>query len=427
MRDAESRGRSAPISRRGLLQLAALGGASWLTPVAHLLAERADQTSGHEPAQSLILLWLAGGPSQLETFDPHPGAPIAGDTRAIDTAIKGVQFAAGYERLAEQAQRLAIVRSLVSKEGDHERGTYLVKTGYRPDPTVIHPSIGAICCHQLPVATTEIPRHISILPNQWSGVGGLLGKQYDAFKCYDPAAKVPDVSAPVSDQRFARRLNDLAVVEQAFSRGRAKQTQATLHQATIANARKMMSSEQLRAFEIDGEPLALRQAYGDTPFGRGCLAARRLIEVGVRCVEVTLGGWDSHVNNHEIHKGLAPILDAALGALLQDLHDRELLGKTIVMCGGEFGRTPQINRLEGRDHWPHGFTMLLAGGRLRGGTVVGATDPEGGRKVEAPQQVADVHTTVLTALGIDPSHEELAPIGRPIKFSEGQAIEELLR
>ncbi|HEV7222483.1 MAG TPA: DUF1501 domain-containing protein, partial [Pirellulales bacterium] len=240
MRNHESRGKGAAISRRGLLQLAALGGASWLTPVAHLLAARAEQTPGLAPAQSLILLWLAGGPSQLETFDPHPGASIAGGTTAIETAIQGVQFAAGYERLAEQAERLAIVRSLVSKEGDHERGTYLVKTGYRPDPTVIHPSIGAICCHQLPVATTEIPRHISILPNQWSGVGGLLGKQYDAFKCYDPAAKVPDVSAPVSEERFARRLNDLAVVEQAFSRGRAKHARETLHQATIANARKMM-------------------------------------------------------------------------------------------------------------------------------------------------------------------------------------------
>ena len=182
-------------SRRKVLQLAALGGVSWLTPVARVLADRAERTPGREPAQSLILLWLAGGPSQLETFDPHPGKDIAGGTTAIDTAVKGMQLAAGYERLAEQMPHASLVRSLVSKEGDHERGSYLVKTGYRPDPTVVHPSVGAICCHQLPIGSTEIPRHISILPNQWPGVGGMLGKQYDAFKCYDPAAKVPDVVA----------------------------------------------------------------------------------------------------------------------------------------------------------------------------------------------------------------------------------------
>lgn len=414
------------LSRRQTLKLAALGAASWLTPVASLLADQADRTPGSEPAQSLILLWLAGGPSQLETFDPHPGKSIAGGTSAIDTSIKGVQLAAGYERLAEQLEQAALVRSLVSKEGDHERGSYLVKTGYRPDPTVVHPSIGAICCHQLPLGGTEIPRHISILPNQWPGVGGMLGKQYDAFKCYDPAQKVPDVVARVSDSRFQRRLDDLTIVERAFAQGRTRQAEATLHRATIDHARKMMSSEQLAAFDVTREPAELQQAYGDTPFGRGCLAARRLIEVGVRCVEVTLSGWDSHANNHETHRKLAPTLDAALSALLHDLRQRELLDKTIVMCGGEFGRTPEINRLGGRDHWPHGFTMLLAGGRLRGGTVVGATDPEGGREVEQPQQVADVHATVLTALGIDPQHEVLAPVGRPIKFSQGAPIKELL-
>lgn len=425
MRNSERR--PVGLNRRAWLHwAAAVSGASWLTPVAQLLADEAERMPGHEPAQSLILLWLAGGPSQLETFDPQPGKSIAGGTQAIRTAVKGVQLAAGYERLAEQAPHFALVRSLVSKEGDHERGTYLVKTGYRPDPTVIHPSIGAICCHQLPVGATEIPRHISILPQQWPSVGGMLGKQFDAFKCDDPAAKTPDVTARVSDKRFHQRLEDLAVVERAFSRGRSQQVQATLHRATIESARKMMSSEQLQAFEIDREPLELRKAYGETPFGRGCLAARRLTEVGVRCVEVSLGGWDTHANNHEGHREQAKILDAALSALLEDLRSRDLLRKTIVLCGGEFGRTPQINRLGGRDHWPHGFSMLLAGGRIRGGTVLGATDPEGGRKVEAPRQVADLHATVLSALGIDPDHEELAPVGRPIKFSEGQLIKELL-
>jgi hypothetical protein len=363
------------FGRRGALKLAALGGVSWLTPVAELLARNAETNRGSEPAQSLIFLWLAGGPSQLETFDPHPGKAIAGGTEAIRTSVTGIHLANGYERLADQLEHVALVRSVVSKEGDHERGTYTVKTGYRPNPTVVHPSVGAICCHQLPVAGAEIPRHVSILDTQWPSMGGFLGKQYDAFKCDDPAQKVPDITAHVADQRIDRRLADLNVIESAFSRGRMKTAAGTLHRETLASARAMMTSSQIAAFEVSREPEAVRKSYGDSPFGRGCLAARRLIEVGVRC---------------------------------------------------EFGRTPQVNRLNGRDHWPHGFTMLLAGGGIRRGVVVGETDPEGGRKLKDPYEVADVHATVLTALGLDPTHEELAPIGRPIKLSEGKPIAALL-
>src|SRR4051794_22473950 len=158
--------------RRQVLKLGSLAGLSWLTPVGHLLAAQAER--GRTPAQSIILLWLAGGPSQLETFDPHPGTAIAGGTRAIPTAVRGVQLAQGFERLAEVMPVVSLVRSLVSKEGHHERGTYLMKTGSRPDPTVEHPSIGAICCHELPVGPAEIPRHVSILPGRWPGRGGFL-------------------------------------------------------------------------------------------------------------------------------------------------------------------------------------------------------------------------------------------------------------
>ncbi|HVX14466.1 MAG TPA: DUF1501 domain-containing protein [Pirellulales bacterium] len=414
------------LDRRGALKLAALGGVSWLTPAAELLARQSEQKTPGEPAQSIILLWLAGGPSQLETFDPHPGKAISAGTRAINTSVPGIQLAQGYERLAERMEHVALVRSLVSKEGDHERGTYTVKTGYRPNPTVVHPSIGAICCHQLPVAGTEIPRHVSILETQWPSMGGLLGKQYDAFKCYDPATKVPDITSQVADPRIGRRLADLNVVEAAFARGRAKTAAATLHRETVANARQMMTSQQIEAFDVKREAQPVLDRYGDTPFGRGCLAARRLIEVGVRCVEVNLNGWDTHRNNHEAHASLAPTLDAALSALIDDLHQRDLLRKTVILCGGEFGRTPTVNPFAGRDHWPHGFTMLLAGGGLRGGVALGATDPEGGREVKDPYQVPDIHATVLAALGIDPEHEELAPIGRPIKLSEGKPIAALL-
>jgi hypothetical protein len=419
------------VSRRTLLRAFGLSAAGWLAPVAHLLARAEEQARGREPAQSVILLWLAGGPSQLETFDPHPDRPISGGTAAIKTAVDGIQLAEGYPKLAEQMEHISLVRSVVSKEGDHERGTYMVKTGYQPDPTVVHPSIGAICCHELPETLpsgvrTEVPRHVSIFPGQWPGRGGFLGDQYDAFKTFDPVGRVPDVFARVPEERFQKRLADLQVIERAFARGRRRQVEATLHPDTVARASVMMTTEQLKAFDVNHEPEELRTAYGDTPFGRGCLAARRLIEVGVRCVEVTLNGWDTHAKNHEGCREQAKTLDPAYATLIHDLRTRGLLDRTIVLCCGEFGRTPEINKLEGRDHWPHGFTMALSGGGLRGGKVIGATDPEGGKEVEDPRKVQDVHATILTALGLDPRKENISAAQRPIKLADGDPISELL-
>jgi uncharacterized protein (DUF1501 family) len=410
------------LDRRGFLKLAGL---SWLTPVGRLLADQAERS--RQPAQSIILLWLDGGPSQLETFDPHPDTRIAGGTRAIPTAVKGIQLAEGYEHLADQIGSVALIRSMVSKEGDHERGTYLMKTGYRPDPTVEHPSIGAICCHELPVGRTDIPRHISILTEHRPSRGGFLGGEFDAFQVGDPRGKLPDVTSPVPAARELARVQDLEIAERAFARGRRGRVETTLHRDTLARARVMMTSEQLKAFDVSQEPAAVAAEYGDTPFGRGCLAARRLIEVGVRCVEVTLGGWDAHVNNHEIHKARARVLDPAFAALLNDLSRRDLLERTVVLCCGEFGRTPKVNPLGGRDHWPGGFSLAVAGASIRGGLAIGQTDPEGIKDPGRPTTIEDVHATVLTALGVNPGKENTAPAtGRPIKLSAGKPIRELL-
>jgi uncharacterized protein (DUF1501 family) len=203
-------------------------------------------------------------------------------------------------------------------------------------------------------------------------------------------------------------------------------TEATLHQGTMRSARAMMTSEQLQAFDVSRESARLRNSYGDTPFGRGCLAARRLIEVGVRCVEVTLSGWDTHVDNHQGHRTQAAILDPAFAALIRDLNDRDLLRRTVVICAGEFGRTPAINRLGGRDHWPNGFSVVLAGGGLRGGLTVGATDPAGRRDPTDPVNIGDIHATVLSAVGIDPARMINTPIGRTYRFSEGTPIRQLI-
>ncbi|MEM6330267.1 MAG: DUF1501 domain-containing protein [Planctomycetota bacterium] len=425
----------ARLHRRDVLRLAGFGGAAWLAGVAPRLAGAESTAARREPARSIILLWLAGGPSQLETFDPHPGAKIGGGTRAIETRAAGVQLAEGLERLAEQMNDVSLIRNLRSREGDHERGFYHAKTGYRMNPTLTHPAIGAVVCHTpgLPGAPgMDIPRHVSIVPSgagaYAAGWGGYLGTAHDAFQLGDPAGRLPDMASRVGDERQRRRLAGLEVVEQAFARGRQQQAARTGHAEMMARARRMMTSDQLAAFDVSGEPAGLRARYGDTPFGRGCLAARRLIEAGVRCAEVTLSGWDAHIDNRGVHARLLATLDPAMATLIADLRDRDLLRSTVVVCGGEFGRTPQINRLDGRDHWPHNFSWALAGGGIAGGRVVGGSDSAGKRPpADAPHTtVADAHATVLTALGIDPAEEVYAPSNRPMKLSEGAAIQQLL-
>lgn len=415
------------LNRRQFVARAGLAGAGWLTMASHYLA-RADEAprARREPARSIIVLWMEGGPSQLETFDPHPGTDIAAGTGAIASAVRGVQLAPGLPRTAEELGSIALVRSMVSREGDHERATYTMKTGFRPDPTVVHPSIGAVLCHQLPRAGVDIPRHVSILPGQWPARGGYLGDQFDAFRTGDPAAPVPDTASPLSAARDQHRLRDLDVVERAFARRRQGRVDATLHRGTVAAARQMMSSDQLRAFDISSESAALRRSYGDSPFGRACLAARRLTEVGVRCVEVTLGGWDTHANNHALHRDRLNILDPAFSTLVRDLRERRFLDHTVVLCAGEFGRTPRMNFAGGRDHWPNGFSVALAGGGIRAGAVIGATDPEGAKDPTDPVSVADLHATVLGAAGINIAMVNQTPIGRTVRFSEGRPLPALL-
>ncbi len=423
-------------NRRNVLTAA---GALWLTPLARLLARQHEAQRHGGPAKSVIMLWLAGGPSQLETFDPHPGADIAGESKAIATSVPGVQLAEGFERLADQMQHIALIRSVVSKEGDHERATYNVKTGYRPDPTLVHPAIGAVVCRQLEEedqGRVEIPRHVSILPGPWPARGGYLGDRYDAFKVGDPNSAIPDVESRVPDPRAQRRIKDLFdVVETEFARGRLQNldAQRTLHGVATRAALKMMSSEQLNAFDVSQEPLEVQQAFGGSQFGRGCLAAVRLVSVGVRCVEVTLNGWDSHINNHELQRGQVDILDPAFAALISELKRRELFDSTIIFCGGEFGRTPRINPAGGRDHWPHGFSVALAGGGVQGGRVYGETSPTPDLDAKTPdgivvnpRNIADVHATMLHALGIRFEEELSTPIGRPMAISQGQVIREVV-
>lgn len=412
------------IHRRDVLRLAAAWGLSFALPPLDL---RAAQKRGTERVKSLIILWMGGGPSQLETWDPHPGTKIGGEVKAIPTRVKGLEIADLYPQMAEQLQDLNVVRSLVTKEGDHERGTYMVKTGYRPDPTLRHPTLGAILETELPLAGVEIPRHIALGDSQWPGWGGFLGAEHDAFKVYNPGYDLHNMQSFRSKESQTRRLANLNVLEQAFQSGRQAQAKKTLHSDAIKRALQMMSSEQLRAFKIQDESQATRTAYGDTQFGRGCLVARRLVEEGVRSVEVTLNGWDSHARNLESHRSNAAILDPAFAALMHDLRQRDLLQSTVVLCIGEFGRTPQINPLEGRDHWPTGFSCVIGGGGLRSGLVIGQTDLEHAKTEPAdPIQVPDLYATLLKLFGIEYNKEVITPIGRPMAYSSGKPIARLL-
>jgi hypothetical protein len=422
------------LSRRTLL--GAGGGGILMSSIARRLAW-ADEQGVTDPARpkSVILLWLGGGPSQLETFDPHPGGVYGGDTSAIPTSVNGLQISDLLPQTAEQMHLTSLVRSVTSKEGDHERAVYNIKTGYRPDPTLKHPSVGAVLCHA-DQAGADIPRHISIVPNGSPGRGGYLGAAYDAFKIYDPAQPVPDIRRSVPESRFDQRVADLFdVVESEFQRGRLRhlESKRTLHQTATDAALRMMSSQQLDAFDVSSESKEVRDSFGDSAFGRGALAASRLVEVGARCVEVTLGGWDSHITNHSLQSSACGKLDPALSALLRRLEERDLLDSTLVICGGEFGRTPRINPAEGRDHWPHGFSALFAGCGIRRGGIHGATaakptlDPENPMAdITDAVSVGDLHATILSALGVDYEEELETPIGRPMKRCEGKPIEAIL-
>lgn len=406
---------------------------TWLTMAAERLA--LGQTAAKAGAQSMIILWLQGGPSQLETFDPHAGTLIGGDAQAIDTKIKGIQFASSLPRLAEKADQFTVIRSMVSKEGDHERATYHVKTGWRPDPTLIHPSVGAVLCHQLS-DDVEIPRHISIVPGQWGARGGYLGSRYDAFQTGDPKFPLPNLDRASSDPKLNSKLSDLQFMEKQFAKGRQVRLRDSLtsHQSATDQAVRMMSSEQIRAFDVKEESESVLKEFGDSAFGRGCLAAVRLVEQGVRCIEIELSGWDTHANNHEFQYARAATLDEAFSALVTQLQARGLWEKTVVVCAGEFGRTPKINPLGGRDHWPHGFSTVIGGGPFRRGYVHGATGVEikedASNKiahVDKPVDVPDFHASLLHALGVDGSLELQTPIGRPLTLSSGKPVNELFQ
>lgn len=414
------------INRRDMLKFCSVGGLSFALPALDVFAA---ERRGTERPKSFLLVWLSGGPSQLETWDPHPGTTIGGPTTAIKTSFDGVQIASQFERTADVLHNYSIIRSMTSKEGDHERGTYYMLTGYRPDPTVTHPALGAVVTKTLPTSGLEIPAHVAIgdVNPQNHARGGYLGDDLDAFRVNNPGRGVPNMKPKVEDARAKRRLENLDVVSQAFRQRVGTRLDGTLHASNTEKALAMMSSDQLKAFLIEEESKETKEAYGDSRFGRSCLVSRRLIETGVRAVQVTLGGFDTHANNFDFHNGKAADLDPALAALTKDLVERDLFDSTVVLVMGEFGRTPKINPLEGRDHWPTGFSCLIGGGGLNKGVLIGETDPTGEKTNPTdPITVEQLYATILTSLNVDPHDEVMTAVGRPMKYADGDPLSQLL-
>ena len=330
-------------------------------------------------------------------------------------------------RMAKQMHHLSIIRSLNSREGNHDRGTYLMHTGYAPNPTIVHPSFGSVCSYELgDRVAIDLPHFISI---NTPGTGaGFLGMTHAPFWVQNPTAPIANLQPPagIDQRRLSRRLQLLGQVEDSFgaeNRGFA----AADHKAVYTKTIRMMNSRYTRAFKLDDVAAPIRDRYGRNSFGQGCLMARRLVEAGVTFIEVSLGGWDNHQDIFNTLSGnLLPQLDQGMSALVEDLAASGLLDSTLVVWMGEFGRTPRVNENAGRDHWPRSWSVVLGGAGMKGGQVIGATDKDGVDVTDREVGVMDLVATMTQAMGIDLDTQFTTPRGRPYKVVDGgQPIAEL--
>ena len=419
--------------------------ASWLPALADQVA--ADPRR----KRHCILLWMSGGPTQTDTFDMKPGHNNGGEFKEIATRAPGLRFSEHLPKLAEHGERIAVIRSLTTKEGDHERGTHLVRTGQPPMGAVAYPSIACSLAKELgATAESALPNYVSVAPTQQISPAafgpGFLGASYSPA-LVGGAGAAPGALPGVATTKYAAlKLDDLELpsgVGEAQAMRRMKLWNAmerrflddhsaasfNAHNALYRKAADMMRPEVRAAFDLSQEEDAVREKYGPGMFGQGCLLARRLVERGVPFVEVSLGsglGWDTHADNFNLVKKLSEELDAGWGTLMTELSERGLLDDTTIVWMGEFGRTPVINSMGGRDHFPNAWSCVMAGGGIRGGQAYGRTSDDGMKVEEKPVAIGDVLATLCEALGVPPDTENMAMGERPIKIAEGTPIAELL-
>jgi hypothetical protein len=440
-----------PLSRRDWLKLSAAGvvgysTSGWLETLA------AEAATSRERKRSCILLWMNGGPTQTDTFDLKPGHANGGPFKEIATTAPGLRISEHLPRLAKQGKHLAIVRSMTSREGDHNQATYYLRTGYRQQGQIQYPPLGALLSRELGNSKASLPGFVSIAPVLGSNPAvftpGFLGPEYAplivgnqadataAMPDLDKAFRVQDVKPPSAIK--ASRVDARVELLQGFQRDFVAThpgVPALSHQDAYERAVRLMRTAAAKAFDLEEEKAALRDRYGRNLFGQGCLLACRLVERGVPFVEITLNNapgapnaWDTHGQNFEQVKNLCNVLDPAWATLLEDLEQRGLLDTTLVVWMGEFGRTPRINGQQGRDHFPDAWSTVLCGGGVKGGSVYGKTSPDGMTIKDDPVKVPDFLATVAKALGLDPTKQNMSNIGRPIRIADAgaQPIEGLL-
>ncbi len=427
-----SRYRQSPLSRRSLLQVGAAGflGLS----LADQLRAEAERTTCDSRATSVIQIWLDGGPATIDMFDPKPDAPaeIRGDFKAVETAIPGVRFSDQMKLTAGILDRCAVIRSLHHNIPDHLPGGQYVLTGNKPTRNTEHPSLGSMVSHLL-ATKAGMPGYFSLGEAASTGAG-FLGAQFDPFRIAPPALQQP-VSLDGVVLPLELSENELVLRQQL----RQRLSRTFLHEHADVDIVPMLSEFQQQAFDIlssnrigqafqiADEPQSIRDQYGDSDIGRSTLTARRLIESGARFVTVVMNGWDTHSNNFATLRQMLPSLDRALSGLVQDLDQRGMLQNTLVVCGGEFGRTPEINKAAGRDHWSRSIAYLLAGGGFARGAVYGATDDRGYDPIDRACTPDDLAATLLAQLGFKPQHKLISTSGRPIEmFKGGKVLDELL-
>ena len=415
------------ISRRTFFK-GGIGSFLGLVAMQHFGSESLAQLEDVMPrAKHCIVLFMSGGASQLDTFDPKPGTKNGGPFAAIPTSVEGIEVSERLPNVAEQAHHLAIIRSMVSREGNHERARYLLHTGYAPGGAVRHPTLGSLTSYYLEDSLLDLPSYVNI--NAPTYAGGFLGASHDPFVVKNPMDPVEDLSYPsqMDTHRFRERLKMLKAIEADFIAKRTGQS-TEAHEAIYKKADQLINSPKIDAFHLNEEPMAIREAYGMNKFGQGCLMARRLVEAGVKFVEVSLDGWDTHENNFERTGELLDLVDPAYAMLLKDLDERDLLEETVVLWLGEFGRTPKINENEGRDHHTEGWAAVVAGGGTRGGQVIGSTNEDGTEVVSGAVRVPDLFASLCFALGINAEEENYSRSGRPIRVvDDGTVVEELFK
>lgn len=436
----------ARLSRRQLLgSLAAgIGGASvsgWFPAFADQLAANPNRK------RHCVLLWMSGGPTQTDTWDMKPGHENGGEFKEIQTASPGLRFSEHLPKLAAMSDKLAVMRGLSTNEGDHGRGTYLMRTGHVPAGPVNYPSIGSSVARHLLDGELALPGNVAVGSfrafNSDAFGPGFLGPKFGPL--FVGASDIPGAmtnnaqgfaelkvqslerSVGITEGRMNKRLDIWSKLQADFlaTRGGAAKTHNTVYQGAV----QLMNSEDAKAFDLSSEPEKLREEYGRSVFGQGCLLARRLIEKGVPFIEVTLGGgagWDTHADNFNSVRDLSAELDAGWATLMRDLDDRGLLESTTILWMGEFGRTPSINPSAGRDHFPAAWSTVLAGGGIAGGQAFGKTNEGGTAVVDGQIGVEDLLATLAEAVGIGADASVISPIGRPTPIAEGEPVKAVL-